>query len=255
MTTGATTARDANNEGLPTMHSDLIFDVGLHIGQDTDFYLRKGFRVVAVEANPQLAEEGRARFAEAISAGRLTIVNVGIAERAGILPFYVNETLSEWSSFDHKIGTTRGPHRTLQVPTRTLMDLFSEHGVPYYVKLDIEGNDHQAICSLRATADKPHYVSLENGHKFMIDELYEQGYRRFKFVNQATIHQITLARPAREGLDIDHTFPFGSSGPFGEETPGAWQDRETVTAISEAYWNMPDRDASVHGWFDLHAAR
>ena len=29
----------------------LIFDVGLHIGQDTAYYLSKGFSVVAVAAN------------------------------------------------------------------------------------------------------------------------------------------------------------------------------------------------------------
>ena len=32
---------------------DLIFDVGLHRGEDTEFYLKKGFRVVAFEANPR----------------------------------------------------------------------------------------------------------------------------------------------------------------------------------------------------------
>ena len=32
-------------------HADLIYDVGMHRGEDTAFYLRKGFRVVAVEAD------------------------------------------------------------------------------------------------------------------------------------------------------------------------------------------------------------
>ena len=31
---------------------DLIFDVGCNNGDDTDFYLRKGFRVVAIDADP-----------------------------------------------------------------------------------------------------------------------------------------------------------------------------------------------------------
>ena len=33
----------------------LIFDIGMNNGNDTDFYLAKGFHVVAVEANPFLA--------------------------------------------------------------------------------------------------------------------------------------------------------------------------------------------------------
>lgn len=35
----------------------LIFDVGMHLGEDSDCYLRKGYRVVAFEANAQLIED------------------------------------------------------------------------------------------------------------------------------------------------------------------------------------------------------
>jgi len=38
------------------MDAQLIYDVGAQLGEDTDFYLRKGFKVVAIEANPPLAE-------------------------------------------------------------------------------------------------------------------------------------------------------------------------------------------------------
>jgi hypothetical protein len=42
--------------------ANLIFDVGLHKGEDTDFYLRKGFRVVAFEAHPDLILNCEVRF-------------------------------------------------------------------------------------------------------------------------------------------------------------------------------------------------
>jgi hypothetical protein len=34
-------------------NKNLIYDVGLYKEQDTDFYLKKGFQVVAFEANPE----------------------------------------------------------------------------------------------------------------------------------------------------------------------------------------------------------
>lgn len=40
------------------MNAQLIYDIGAHLGEDTDFYLKKGFKVVAIEANPFLAEGG-----------------------------------------------------------------------------------------------------------------------------------------------------------------------------------------------------
>ena len=53
------------------MRRDWIFDVGLHKGEDTEFYLKKGFKVVGIEANPLLYQQARERFSEAVNAGRL----------------------------------------------------------------------------------------------------------------------------------------------------------------------------------------
>ena len=45
------------------VREDLIFDVGLHKGEDAAYYLRKGFRVVGIDANPDLIEWNKKRFA------------------------------------------------------------------------------------------------------------------------------------------------------------------------------------------------
>ena len=34
------------------MQKDLIYDIGMHNGENTEYYLKRGFRVIAVEANP-----------------------------------------------------------------------------------------------------------------------------------------------------------------------------------------------------------
>jgi FkbM family methyltransferase len=237
------------------VNANLIFDIGLHVGQDTDYYLKKGFKVVAVEANPKLAKECTERFKAEIARGDLTILNIGIAKTEGILPFYVNEHVSEWSSFHEEVGTSRGPFTVIEVPTVTLESLVRERGTPYYIKLDIEGLDHTAVVSLRGIEDKPSYISIENGQAHMIAELAEQGYTRFKFVNQKNIHETRLSAPAKEGKYIDYQFPFGSSGPFGDELPGEWVSRALVTQQSSQYWGNPNLDGNIHGWFDLHAAR
>jgi len=58
---------------------NLIYDVGLHRGEDTDFYLKKGFDVVALEANPELIAQCKLRFQDAIAHGRLRIIEGAIA--------------------------------------------------------------------------------------------------------------------------------------------------------------------------------
>ena len=44
----------------------LIYDVGMHNGDDTAYSLHKGFHVVAIEANPTLAQAGEKCFADAV---------------------------------------------------------------------------------------------------------------------------------------------------------------------------------------------
>ncbi len=235
------------------MESDLIYDIGLHIGQDTEFYLKKGFRVVAIEANPLLVDAARQKFVGEIAADRLRVVPVGIANVNGRLPFYVNETYSEWSSFDREIGARLDKYHTINVEVTTLENIIEVYSVPYYMKVDIEGYDCYALESLDKLNERPKYVSVENGQLPLLYKMIELGYSSFKFINQATVQNINLPNPAKEGIYIDHIFPHGSSGPFGEETQGDWLSAREVTELIRGYWEDPNRDPNIHGWYDLHA--
>ena len=63
---------------------NLIHDVGLHKGEDTDFYLKKGYDVVAFEADPDLIARCRRRFKAEIVQGRLRVVEGATAEEGGM---------------------------------------------------------------------------------------------------------------------------------------------------------------------------
>ena len=54
----------------------LIYDVGLHKGKDTAYYLKKGFDVIAFEADPEFVEMCEGKFKKDILSGRLIIVKV-----------------------------------------------------------------------------------------------------------------------------------------------------------------------------------
>ncbi|HLI20041.1 MAG TPA: hypothetical protein VKV32_02915 [Stellaceae bacterium] len=81
--------RDEAGAG-PRRSDDLIFDFGMHFCEDTEFYLKKGFRVVAVEANPAACRDAERRNAQAIASGQLTVVNRAISRSNEPLRFYVN---------------------------------------------------------------------------------------------------------------------------------------------------------------------
>ena len=47
---------------------------GMHKGEDTALYLCKGFRVIGIEADPELVEICRKRFINEINSGQLKII-------------------------------------------------------------------------------------------------------------------------------------------------------------------------------------
>lgn len=217
------------------MRQDLIYDVGLHLGEDTEFYLKKGFGVVAIEANPVVATKTADRLKAYVDAGQLTIVNKAIARDEGPITFFVSD-LSIWSTTDPKVAERNARlgsvTREITVPGVSLDRLLEEYGVPYYMKIDIEGADILCLEGLLTSADRPQYVSLESSKTSFEDLVHEfcllqsLGYRKYKIVAQHRIGEQRLPSPAREGQYIEHAFEEGSSGAFGRELPGEWMSLE-----------------------------
>jgi len=213
------------------MERNLIYDIGLHLGEDSEFYLKKGFDVVAVEASPANADKAANRLKAYVDSGRLTIVNKAITRDEGPVTFFVSDR-SIWGTTDSNtaernrhLGSSISEITVPGVPFRCLLE---QYGVPYYMKIDIEGADTLCLQGLLASADRPKYVSLESS-KTSFDDLVNEfcllqqlGYRKYKIVAQHRIEEQRLPNPAREGQFIDHVFEEGSSGTFGRELPGEW---------------------------------
>jgi FkbM family methyltransferase len=213
----------------------LIVDLGMHRGDDTDFYLRKGFKVLAVEAAPHLVEQGKERFKDALDSGQLTIWAVAVADYEGEIDFFLSDE-DLWASTRADMAD-RGQGRVRQkitVPCTTLDRILANHPTPYYVKIDVEGQDRNCIAALRRLNQVPRYVSFEADLAepaetgAMLSALEDCGYRRFKLVNQAVHPMRRMPNPPLEGKYIDARFTKHSSGPFGEESPGVWLTCEQI---------------------------
>jgi FkbM family methyltransferase len=267
--------------------SDLIFDVGMHLGEDTDLYLKKGFRVVAFEANSKLVQRCEARFSDAIASGRLEIVHGAVAPgTVSRLPFYVNTIEPQWGtlSLEWVIRNARrgAPSQTVEVRRIDIVEYFRQHGVPYYLKIDIEGSDSAAARCVEESEDRPKFISIETeinnfGRALQeIEILYSLGYRKFKPVQQKNIEGTKVVLQSRDGTPFEHVFERGASGAFGDDLPGEWLDykgcRRAYHAIFAKYWIVGHRSPfyrrrwlaaaqeciermiGIAGWHDLHAS-
>jgi FkbM family methyltransferase len=255
------------------MAAGLIYDVGVENGDDSAYYLHKGFKVVGVEASPVAAERLRKRFEAEIGDGRYVLLPVGIAASAGKAEFWVCDDHSHWSSFDRSIASRSNcRHHPVRVETRTFGSILDEFGRAAFCKIDIEGNDNLCIEALSAET-RPPYLSVEviRGDE-QLGLLRSKGYTRFKFISQRSFRQplptlikmkahlpqwmrlpITSAEARLTSYRKDGSwrFPGGSSGAFGQQTHGPWQNFDQACRT----WDLLARvDDDLSDWHDLHAA-
>ncbi len=226
------------------MRRDLIIDVGMHVGYDTEFYLAKGFDVVAVEANPALVQIAEEKFAREIKSGRLRVFGAAVARDRGRASLAVSNSseLSTLSAAEVAFAERHGAKfHHIDVPAIPFEDVLEEVGIPYYLKVDIEGSDMLCVDALHHFGERPRYISIESniasaGPRWAFDEilgdvaaLWSLGYRRFKYINQ--MREYPLPNPPLEGTTfaapIAEAIAHGlASGGFGEETPGRWRTAE-----------------------------
>jgi FkbM family methyltransferase len=149
---------------------DLIFDIGANQGDKTDVFLRLGARVVAVEPDDGSQEILRRRFVryrlkglplsivgKAVSDGRrserMWIETPGSA-RNTLSPKWVGALTSDESRFGERV--VFGQWKDVQ--TISMQDLFSSYGLPFFVKIDVEGHE---LKVLQGMARPVRYLSFE----------------------------------------------------------------------------------------------
>jgi len=206
-----TNERDENK-----MENNLVFDLGFHRGEDTKHYLSKGCKVVAVEANPFLVEQAKIDFKKEIEKGDLVLLNRAVGygrisgdpKVTGTLEFFVNSKNTDWSSCIKEYSEQQNNISTKVVIDAILPeDLINKFGIPYFIKVDVEGNDTAVLENLYSMKNRgypkkivPKYISLElnkKDYKYIFAYLLLLGYTEFQLINQV------------------HNDPY-TSGKFGE---------------------------------------
>ncbi|HLX65639.1 MAG TPA: FkbM family methyltransferase [Puia sp.] len=261
----------------------LIFDVGANDGMDTAYYLGLGHSVVAVEADPSLCDQIRGRFAQEITDRRLTVVNAAVMEEEReTVVLYVSKDNTE-SSLIRLMAERSGLSSRILVAGRSLCSLFSEYGVPWYCKIDIEGYDPAAVRAMSSCIGRPAYISCEGtgqpigdiigDERFLytaLDALAAQGYRWFKLVDQESLlvlgdggHYDRLHRwPVRIRTKLERWMgrrglPGAGfiSGPFGEELAGEWTGydvtRQRMRRHFYHYYQYTKNKQNIF-WVDIH---
>lgn len=143
---------------------DIIFDIGANEGSKTDTFLRLGARVVAVEPDEACQQILRDRFLRYRLRPRpVTLVGKAVSDRVGTEKMWidgpgsaVNTLNRQWA--DHLKETKDSfmfAHcglefsRSKLVETTTAEDLVNQYGLPFFIKIDVEGHELSVLKGMR----------------------------------------------------------------------------------------------------------
>ncbi|MFQ6550557.1 FkbM family methyltransferase [Aestuariibius sp. 2305UL40-4] len=132
----------------------LVFDIGAHVGDRTGSFLRLGADVVALEPQPSVFRALRLIYGRS---ERVMLHQAAVGAREGDLRLQVNSanpTISTASS--ELIAAARTAEEwqgqvwddTIEVPMTTLDALIDRHGLPDFVKIDVEGYELEVLNGL-----------------------------------------------------------------------------------------------------------
>jgi len=133
---------------------DLAFDIGAHVGDRVASFRRLGARVVAVEPQPALVFTLKLLYA---LDRQVMIEPVALGPKSGSIELKLNPpnpTVATASS-DFIAAAEGAPGwedqhwtKTKTVAMKTLDELIAKHGIPRFVKIDVEGFEDEVLAGL-----------------------------------------------------------------------------------------------------------
>lgn len=133
---------------------DLVFDIGAHVGDRVAAFRRLEARVVAVEPQPALAKTLRLFYS---ADPKVAIEAVAVGRQPGFIELSVNldnPTVSTVST-DFIAAAADAPGwegqtwpKRLRVPITTIDALIARHGMPAFIKIDVEGFEAEVLAGL-----------------------------------------------------------------------------------------------------------
>ncbi len=157
----------------------LVFDVGANKGNKVKALLALGYQVIAVEPEKNSLKTLKYRFAKNPD---VTLVEKGLSDAPGSAQIHIAAPRSGFNTLSNKWVDILGRSEVnrfeqkieysdaYDIPLTTLDHLIAEFGIPYFIKIDVEGYEVNVLHGLHAAPD---FLSFETNLPEFLDETLE----------------------------------------------------------------------------------
>ena len=194
----------------------IIFDIGANQGAKADVFLRLGAQVVAVEPDESCCKNLEARFLKLrIHPRPVTIVASAVSSSVGTAEMLIDGPGSAVNTMNSKWAQSLKQNRdhfewghsglefkeTKLVKTTTIDALIARYGVPFFVKIDVEGHELGALRGLHSPVP---YLSFEVN----LPEFRPEGLQCVQVLSElAQTGRFNYASDCGQGLKLKHWLP------------------------------------------------
>jgi FkbM family methyltransferase len=170
---------------------DLVFDIGAHVGDRVAVFRRLEAQVVAVEPQPALSKTLHLLYGRD---PKVTIEAAAVGRQPGFIELRVNldnPTVST-ASTDFIAAAANAPGwqgqtwpKRVRIPITTIDALIARHGMPAFIKIDVEGFEAEVLAGLGQPIQALSFeftLIQRNVARACIERCSTLGYARFNAI-------------------------------------------------------------------------
>jgi FkbM family methyltransferase len=172
----------------------IAFDIGANIGQTVDELLPNYDKIICFEPNPNLVTVIKNKF---FNNDKVTIEELGLSDKTETKKFnisnsHVVSTFSEDWINNSRFTNVYNWDTSIDVKTTTLDEVIDKYGIPYFIKIDVEGYEYEVLKGLTKLLENTYFAFewAEEQYEIVnktVKYLKELGYNNFSYTYQDSL--------------------------------------------------------------------